>query len=89
MGPFTHDQACHMLAEGKLQSWDLCWRDGARDWIALDQIPGVTEKSGALREQRRAEAIARYERVRALPDYAESRERAKRYLKEPYRDGAE
>ena len=58
MGPFTHDQACHMLAEGKLQAWDLCWQNGSRDWITLEQIPGVSEKTDALRQQRRAEAIA-------------------------------
>ena len=58
MGPFTHDQACHMLAEGKLQAWDLCWQNGNRDWITLEQIPGVSEKTDALRQQRRAEAIA-------------------------------
>jgi hypothetical protein len=58
MGPFSHDQACHMLAEGKLQAWDLCWQNGSRDWITLDKIPGVSEKTDALRQQRRAEAIA-------------------------------
>ena len=58
MGPFTHDQVCHMLAEGNLQAWDLCWQNGSRDWIALERIPGVSEKTDALRQQRRAEAIA-------------------------------
>ncbi|MBT5322045.1 MAG: DUF4339 domain-containing protein [Verrucomicrobiales bacterium] len=58
LGPFTHDQACYMLAEGKLQAWDLCWLNGSRDWIALEQIPGVSKKTDALRQQRRAEAIA-------------------------------
>ncbi len=58
MGPYTHDQACHMLAEGKLQAWDLCWQNGSRDWITLEQIPGVAKKTDALRQQRRAEAIA-------------------------------
>ena len=58
MGPFTHDQACRMLAEGKLQAWDLCWQNGSRDWVTLERIPGVSEKTDALRQQRRAEAIA-------------------------------
>lgn len=58
LGPFSHDQTCHMLAEGKLQAWDLCWQNGSRDWITLEQIPGVSEKADALRQQRRAEAIA-------------------------------
>ncbi len=58
LGPFTHDQACHMLAEGKLQAWDLCWQNGSRDWVTLEKIPGVSEKTDALRKQRRAEAIA-------------------------------
>ena len=58
MGPFTHDQACHMLAEGKLQAWDLCWLTGSHDWIPLERIPGVSGKADAIRKQRRAEAIA-------------------------------
>lgn len=58
LGPFTHDQACHMLAEGKLQAWDLCWLNGRSDWVPLEQIPGVSEKTDALRQQRRAEAVA-------------------------------
>jgi hypothetical protein len=36
----------------------LCWQNGSRDWITLDKIPGVSEKTDALRQQRRAEAIA-------------------------------
>ena len=40
-------------------------------------------------EGRRAEAVARYERVRQLPDYAESRKKAKGYLREAYREGGE
>lgn len=35
---------------------------------------------------RRAEAVARYERVRELPKQGDSRERAKRYLGEAYRE---
>jgi hypothetical protein len=65
MGPFTHDQACHMLAEGKLQAWDLCWQNGSRDWVTLEKIPGVSEKADALRQQRRAEAIAAAQAVSA------------------------
>ena len=65
MGPFTHDQACHMLAEGKLQAWDLCWQNGSRDWVTLEKIPGVSEKTDALRKQRRAEAIAAAQAVSA------------------------
>lgn len=40
-------------------------------------------------QDQRPEAIARYERVRDLPDYAKSRDRAKRYLQAPYREGEE
>lgn len=58
LGPYSLDQACQMLAEGKLHSWDLCWPDGAREWVTLDSIQGVTDKAFALREQRRAESIA-------------------------------
>ena len=58
LGPYSLDQACHLLAEGKLHSWDLCWPDGTREWVTLDSIEGVTDKAFALREQRRAESIA-------------------------------
>ena len=58
MGPYSFDQACQLLAEGKLHSWDLCWPDGAREWVTLDTVPGLSDKSFALREQRRAEALA-------------------------------
>ena len=59
LGPYSLDQACKLLAEGKLHSWDLCWPDGAREWVTLDSIEGVTDKADALREQRRAESIAK------------------------------
>jgi hypothetical protein len=58
LGPYSVDQACQLLAEGKLHSWDLCWPEGAREWVTLDTVPGITEKAFALREQRRAETIA-------------------------------
>jgi hypothetical protein len=58
MGPYSFDQACQLLAEGKLHSWDLCWPDGYREWVTLDTVPGMSDKSFALREQRRAEALA-------------------------------
>ncbi len=59
LGPYSIDQACQMLAVGKLHSWDLCWPDGAGKWVTLDSIEGVTDKAFALREQRRAESIAK------------------------------
>ena len=58
LGPYSFDQACQLLAEGKLHTWDLCWPDGAREWVTLDTIEGLADKAFALREQRRAEAIA-------------------------------
>ena len=58
MGPYSLDQACQMLVEGKLHTWDLCWPDGAREWIALDSIPTIADKAIAIRDQRRAEALA-------------------------------
>ena len=36
---------------------------------------------------RRDEAVRHYEKVRELPDYADSRDRAKKYLRTPYREG--
>ena len=58
LGPYTYDQACQLLAEGKLHSWDIAWPDGSREWVTLDQIDGLSDRAFALREQRRAEATA-------------------------------
>ena len=58
LGPYTYDQACQLLAEGKLHSWDIAWPDGGREWVTLDQIDGLADRAFALREQRRAEAAA-------------------------------
>lgn len=58
LGPYTYDQACQLLAEGKLHTWDIAWPDGSREWVTLDQIEGLTDRAFALREQRRAEAAA-------------------------------
>ena len=48
LGPYSFDQACQLLAEGKLHSWDLCWPDGAREWVTLDTVPGINDKAFAL-----------------------------------------
>jgi hypothetical protein len=58
LGPYTYDQACQLLAEGKLHTWDIAWPDGSREWVTLDQIDGLADRAFALREQRRAEAAA-------------------------------
>lgn len=58
LGPYSYDQACQLLAEGKLQAWDIAWPDGGREWVTLDQIDGLTERAFALREQRRSETMA-------------------------------
>ena len=58
LGPYTYDQACQLLAEGKLHTWDIAWPDGSREWVTLDQIDGLSDRAFALREQRRAEATA-------------------------------
>ena len=58
LGPYTYDQACQLLAEGKLHAWDIAWPDGSREWVTLDQIDGLSDRAFALREQRRAEATA-------------------------------
>ena len=61
MGPFTHDQACHMLAEGKLQTWDLCWRDGGRDCaLVFDQgrLVGIFTERDLLFALNRNEDLA-------------------------------
>ena len=65
LGPYTYDQACQLLAEGKLHAWDIAWPDGSREWVTLDQIDGLADRAFALREQRRAEAAAA--RVRTVP----------------------
>jgi hypothetical protein len=43
----------------------LCWQNGSRDWVTLEKIPGVSEKTDAFRQQRRAEAIAAAQAVSA------------------------
>ena len=58
LGPYTYDQACQLLADGKLHTWDIAWPDGSREWVTLDQIDGLADRAFALREQRRAEATA-------------------------------
>ena len=58
LGPYTYDQACQLLAEGKLHTWDIAWPDGSREWVTLDQIDGLADRAFALREQRQAEAAA-------------------------------
>ena len=57
LGPYSYDQACQLLAAGKLQAWDIAWPDGGREWVTLDQIDGLTERAFALREQRLAETM--------------------------------
>ena len=59
LGPYTYDQACQLLAEGKLQAWDIAWPDGGREWVTLDQIDGLAERAFALRKQRHSESMAR------------------------------
>ena len=58
LGPYSYDQACQLLAEGKLHTWDLCWPDGASEWITLETVEGLTDKAMALRQQRSSEAEA-------------------------------
>ena len=58
LGPYTYDQASQLLADGKLQAWDIAWPDGGREWVTLDQIDGLTERAFALRRQRLAEGNA-------------------------------
>ena len=45
LGPYTYDQACQLLAEGKLHTWDLAWPDGSREWVTLDQIDGLSDRA--------------------------------------------
>ena len=59
LGPYSYDQACQLIAEGKLQAWDIAWPDGGSEWVTLDQIDGLTERAFTLREQRLAESMNR------------------------------
>ena len=68
LGPYTYDQACQLIAEGKLQAWDIAWPDGGREWVTLDQIDGLTERAFALREQRLAESMNRSTGGHAQPN---------------------
>lgn len=78
-GAVAHFAAVDSLAADSERKRDLAYAALAN--LLLGQVHDL--------EGRRAEAITRYERVRDLPDYAESRDRAKRYLREPYGDGEE
>ena len=68
LGPYSYDQACQLIAEGKLQAWDIAWPDGGREWVTLDQIDGLTERAFAIREQRLAESMNRSKNGPAQPN---------------------
>ena len=68
LGPYTYDQVSQLLAEGKLQAWDIAWPDGGREWVTLDQIDGLTERAFALRDQRLAEENGRSSTGASIPN---------------------
>ena len=68
LGPYTYDQVSQLLAEGKLQAWDISWPDGGREWVTLDQIDGLTERAFPLRDQRLAEENGRSSTGASIPN---------------------
>ncbi|MDG2214865.1 MAG: GYF domain-containing protein [Verrucomicrobiota bacterium] len=68
LGPYTYDQVSQLLAEGKLQAWDIAWPDGGREWVTLDQIDGLTERAFALRDQRLSEENGRSSAAHSIPN---------------------
>ena len=40
LGPFTADVVNSLLAQGELDSEDLCWAEGFEDWYPLNQVEG-------------------------------------------------
>ncbi|MDP6903233.1 MAG: hypothetical protein QF406_02170 [Verrucomicrobiota bacterium] len=68
LGPYTYDQVSQLLAERKLQAWDIAWPDGAREWVTLDQIDGLTERAFALRDQRLSEENGRSSAGHSIPN---------------------
>ena len=68
LGPYTYDQVSQLLAEGKLQAWDIAWPDGGREWVTLDQIDGLTERAFALRDQRLSAENGRSSAAHSIPN---------------------
>ena len=68
LGPYTYDQASQLLADGKLQAWDIAWPDGGREWVTLSQIDGLTERAFALRRQRFSEGITQSSEEPSMPN---------------------
>ena len=40
-GPYSIEQANMLLLSGQLRVDDLCWCDGASDWVALQSVHGI------------------------------------------------
>ena len=87
---------------GKYAYFKRRFPDAAGYFVAVDRLVGSSERErdqayaslanlflGQLYdlEGRRAQAVLCYERVLELSDYAETHQRAKKYMREPYREG--
>ena len=75
--------ADHLAATDRLAAGSERKRDLAFAALANLLLGQVHDLAG-----RREEAIFRYQRVRRLPNYADSRQRAEHYLHAPYRENA-
>ena len=75
--------ADHLAATDRLAAGSERKRDLAFAALANLLLGQVHDLAG-----RRKEAVFRYQRVRRLPNYADSRQRAKHYLHAPYRENA-
>ena len=46
-GPYTVEEAQGLLASGDLLPQDYAWYEGAADWMALEEIPGIVPPAAA------------------------------------------
>lgn len=76
------EAADHLAATDSLAAGSERERDLAFAVLANLLLGQIHDLAG-----RREEAILRYQRVRHLPDHSDSHQRAKRYLRAPYREG--
>lgn len=47
LGPYSLDEARALVLSGKLEADDWAWPDGAKDWIALKDVPGFAPATTA------------------------------------------
>jgi membrane protein YdbS with pleckstrin-like domain len=51
LGPYSMEEARALVLSGQLDADDWAWPDGAKDWIALKDVPGFAASGGAARQK--------------------------------------